>query len=283
MYVDAHTHVWFKETLPKEFFNNESGFDFKHPSLEQVLKDMDEANIDYIVIISYPCREVWHTKEDFAVNTIKFLKDYGDRFSVIGGIEPNKLTIEEARYWIEKQYEEGVAGFKLHPVHMYVKPNDYRPEEKGLKQLELLYEFAQDHGLPVIIHTGTSMFNKARNKYADPIYVDDVAVDFPKLKIVMAHMGRPNYVQTAFQLVRIRKNIYAEISSIPPKKLLDYLPRIEEISYKTIYGSDYGGPGVKGIKENLEEFLAINISEKSKKLIAGDNPKALYKTISQIR
>jgi len=214
---------------------------------------------------------------------INFLKPYADRFSIVGGVEPNKLSVEETKYWLQRQYEAGVSGIKLHPVHSHFKPNAYREEEGGLKQLELVYEFAQDHDLPVIIHTGTSMFLKARNKYADPIFLDDVAVDFPKLRIVMAHMGRPNYTQTAFQIARIRRNIYAEISSIPPKRLLDYLPRIEEISYKTIYGSDYGGPGVKGLSENLKEFLSININENAKIEIASKNPKSLYKPLSKTR
>ena len=281
MYVDAHTHVWFKEVLPKEFFNRDVGFEFKPPTLQEVIKEMDEADIDYIVIVAYPSREIWGTKEDFAIQIINYIKkDYANRFSVLGGIEPNRLTIEEAKYWLERQYEAGVSGFKLHPVHSHVKPNAYREEEGGLKQLEILYEFAQDHNLPVLIHTGTSSFKGSRNKYADPIFVDDVAEDFPKLKIVMAHMGRPNYVPTAFQLVRIRKNIYGEISSIPPKRLLEYLPRLEEISHKTIYGSDYGGPGVKSISQNLKDFLSLNISNNAKIEIASKNPKEMYKPLS---
>ncbi|BFH73789.1 amidohydrolase family protein [Sulfurisphaera javensis] len=269
-YVDAHTHIWFKEVYP---------LSQNIPSVQEIIKEMDTVNMDFVVIIAYPSRELWGTKEDFPINMINFLKPYSDRFSIIGGVEVNKLSLTEVKYWVEKQYEAGVSGFKIHPVHQWIKPNDYREEERGIKGLEFLYEFAQDHNLPVIIHTGTSMFDKARNKYGDPIFVDDVAVDFPKLKIVMAHMGRPNWVPTAFQLVRIRKNIYAEISSIPPKKLLEYLPRLEEISYKTIYGSDYGGPGVKSLSENLRNFLSLNISSEAKEKITNKNPKELYKTI----
>ncbi|AAY81530.1 amidohydrolase family protein [Sulfolobus acidocaldarius] len=276
-YIDAHTHAWFREFLPQNFSSKNAGYEFKPPSLQQVLKEMDSANIDYIVIIAYPARELWNIDESIAIQAIDFLKPYGERFSVVGGIEPNKLTVEETKYWLGKQYEKGVAGFKLHPVHSWVKPNAYREEEGGLKQLEIMYQFAEDHNLPVIIHTGTSMFLRARNKYGDPIYIDDVSVDFPRLKIVMAHMGRPNWVPTAFQLCRIRRNIYAEISSIPPKKILDYLPRIEEISNKTIYGSDYGGPGTKGLAENLKEFLSLNIEGKED--IADKNPRSLYKTL----
>ncbi|MEM1627168.1 MAG: amidohydrolase family protein [Sulfolobaceae archaeon] len=280
-YVDAHTHVWFKETLPQSFTTALAGFEYKPPSLQEVLREMDSVDIDYILIIAYPSREIWGLKEDFPISVINYLKPYANRFSVAGGLEPNKLSIEETKYWLEKQYEAGISAIKLHPVHSHFKPNSYREEEGGLRQLELIYQFAQDHNLPVIIHTGTSMFLRARNKYADPIFIDDVAVDFPRLKIIMAHMGRPSYTQIAFQIARIRKNVYAEISSIPPKRLLDYLPRIEEISYKTIYGSDYGGPGVKGIAENLKEFLSINISEKAKIEISSKNPKDIYKPLSE--
>lgn len=284
-YIDAHTHVWFKEVLNENFFwkaKEFTGYELKLPSIEEVIKEMDEANIDYIAIIAYASRELWSTKEDFSIKMIDFIKrkGYASRFSIIGGVEPHRIPEKEVKYWLEKQYEAGVTGFKIHPVHSYIKPNAYREEEGGIKGLRMIYEFAEENNLLIVIHTGTSSFLKARNKYGDPIYLDDLALDFPRLKIIMAHMGRPNWVSTAFQLTRIRSNIYAEISSIPPKRLLDYIPRIEEIAEKTIYGSDYGGPGVKGISENLKEFLSIKISEDSKKKIADINPRRLYKTIS---
>jgi predicted TIM-barrel fold metal-dependent hydrolase len=58
-----------------------------------------------------------------------------------------------------------------------------------LPQLEKLYQFASDHGLPITVHTGRSMFPGARNKYGDPLYLDDVLTDFPKLRLIMAHGG----------------------------------------------------------------------------------------------
>ena len=67
-------------------------------------------------------------------------------------------------------------------------PNDYL---NGVKELEIIYRAAEANGIPVMVHTGTSIFPGARNKYGDPIYVDDVAVDFPDLKILLAHGGRP--------------------------------------------------------------------------------------------
>ena len=69
-----------------------------------------------------------------------------------------------------------------------------------MKELEIIYRAAEANGVPVMFHTGTSIFPGARNKYGDPIHVDDVAVDFPKLKILLAHGGRPLWMQTAFFL-----------------------------------------------------------------------------------
>ena len=69
-----------------------------------------------------------------------------------------------------------------------------------------------------MVHTGTSIFPGARNKYGDPIYVDDVAVDFPRLKILLAHGGRPLWMDTAFFLVRRHRNVYLTLAASLPKR-----------------------------------------------------------------
>jgi predicted TIM-barrel fold metal-dependent hydrolase len=280
-YIDSHTHVWFKEAISEEMRKRSEIVGYRIPEFElkDILKEMDDAELEYITIIAYPSRELWGIKEDFPLRIIEVCKEYPDRFAVIGGVEVNKLSIQETKTCLEKQYEAGVSGFKLHPPHMWIKPNDYREEEGNLKQLELLYDFAQDNNLPVIIHSGTSMFLTARNKYADPIFVDDVSVDFPRLNIIIAHAGRPNWVNTAFQLIRIRKNIYTDLSSIPPKRVLEYLPRLEEINEKALYGSDFGAPGTKSLSGNLKEFLKIPLSETAIKNITKNNPRKMIKTL----
>ena len=95
---------------------------------------------------------------------------------------------------------------KIHPPHQLLYPNDYL---SGVKELEIIYRAAEANGVPVMFHTGTSVFPGARNKYGDPIHVDDVAVDFPKLKILLAHGGRPLWMDTAFFLVRRHPNVPA--------------------------------------------------------------------------
>ena len=71
-------------------------------------------------------------------------------------------------------------------------------------------------------------------------------------------------MHTAFFLVRRHPNVYLDISGIPPKTLLNYFPRLEEIAAKTLFGTDWPGPGVPEIKQNLEDFRALPLSEQSR-------------------
>ena len=159
---------------------------------------------------------------------------------------------------VEQILRLGIRMIKIHPPHQLLFPNDYL---SGVKELEIIYRAAEANGVPVMFHTGTSIFPGARNKYGDPIYVDDVAVDFPKLKILLAHGGRPLWMQTAFFLIRRHANVYLDISGIPPKTLLKYFPRLEEIASKTLFGTDWPGPGVPDIKQNLDEFRALPLTQ----------------------
>ncbi len=64
-------------------------------------------------------------------------------------------------------------------------------------------------------------------------------------------------METAFFLVRRHPNVYLDISGIPPKTLLQYFPRLEEIAHKTLFGTDWPGPGVPDVKKNLDDFRGL--------------------------
>ena len=128
-----------------------------------------------------------------------------------------------------------------------------------------------------MIHTGTSIFPGARNRFADPMAVDDVAVDFPKLPIVLAHAGRPLYMETAVFLVRRHPNVHLDLSGIPPKRLLSYLPRLAEISDRCLWGTDFPSPGIASMKKNVEDFRALPLSDDAKRRILFDNGAALIR------
>jgi len=106
--------------------------------------------------------------------------------------------------------------------------------------------------------------------------LDDVAIDFPKLKILLAHGGRPLWMNTAFFLLRRHPNVYLDISSIPPKALLNYFPRLSEIAHKTLFGTDWPSPGVTEVWRNLEEFKALPISKEMQDQILGKTAASLW-------
>ncbi len=74
-------------------------------------------------------------------------------------------------------------------------------------------------------------------------------------------------MNTAFFLIRRHKNVYLDISGIPPKTLLQYFPRLEEIATQTLFGTDWPGPGVPEIQQNLQDFLSLSLSDSQKEQI----------------
>lgn len=220
------------------------------------LKHLDAAGVDRAVLINYVAPEVM----GFTPAVNQFIADYCKedprRLLPCGSLHPKHTTNVIAD--VEQLLRLGIRMIKIHPPHQLLYPNDYL---KGVKELEIIYRAAEANGIPVMFHTGTSIFPGARNKYGDPMYLDDVAVDFPKLKILMAHGGRPLWMETAFFLLRRHHNVYLDISGIPPKLLLKYFPRLGEIAHKTLFGTDWPGPGVPDIKKNLDDFRALDLGE----------------------
>jgi len=268
MITDCHIHI-----QPIEMFKPEAlalmktRKDFDRVagycrSPEAFLKHLDDSGIDRAVLINYVAPEVigfTPAVNEFIAN---YVKEDPARLIPCGSVHPRHTTNVLAD--MEQIVRLGIKLIKIHPPHQLLYPNDY---VNGVKELEIIYRAAEANEIPIMVHTGTSIFPGARNKFGDPMYVDDVAVDFPRLKILLAHGGRPLWMDTAFFLVRRHRNVYLDISGIPPKTLLKYFPRLEEIAHKTLFGTDWPGPGVPEIANNLAEFRALPISEAAKQQI----------------
>jgi len=87
------------------------------------------------------------------------------------------------------------------------------------------------------------------------------------MRVLLAHGGRPLWMETAFFLVRRHANVYLDISGIPPKSLLKYFPRLEEIASKTLFGTDWPGPGVPDIRRNLDDFRRLALTSAAQEQI----------------
>jgi predicted TIM-barrel fold metal-dependent hydrolase len=111
---------------------------------------------------------------------------------------------------------------------------------------------------------------------------DDISINDPNLVVILAHGGRPLWMDEAFFLVRRRRNMYMDISGIPPQKLMEYFPRIEEIANKVLWGTDWAGLGVPEIKGRIEKCNALPIRDEAKRKILHDNAARLFPRLDGI-
>lgn len=161
---------------------------------------------------------------------------------------PNPLLDPDPAARLQALLDRGrVAGLKFLPPYQHFYPNDER--------LYPLYDLAQELGLPCTFHTGLSRIPGTRLKYGDPLLLDDVAVDFPRLPILLAHAGRGVWYEAAAMLASLHENVYLEISGLPPRNLPQYFPRLDRLVDKMIFGSDY--PGVPSISENIAALREV--------------------------
>jgi len=238
-----------------------------------LLRHMDAEGIDRAVLVNYPSPDLMGFTERVNEYVAEYCRAAPDRLIPMGGVHP-RFT-KDAAAAVRQAHEQGVRALKLHPPHMAVEPNAYL---HGLDALRALYEEAQRLQMPVMIHTGTSIFPGARSRTGEPMPVDDVAVDFPDLTIILAHGGRPLWMEQAVFLVRRFPQVYMDVSSIPPKRLLHYFPRLAEMADKVLYGSDWPAPGVRGMGEGLREFRELGLPEDVQRKLLQDNAERLFPT-----
>lgn len=269
MITDCHIHIqpveMFKPealTLMKKKRQNFDEIIEFCRSPKKFLQHLDQVGIDRAVLINYVAPEIIGFTPAVNEFIASYIKEDPKRLIPCGSVDPRHS--KDVQRDMEHIVRLGIRMIKVHPPHQLLYPNAYL---NGVKELATIYRIAQENGIPVMVHTGTSIFPGARNKFGDPIYVDDVAVDFPKLKILLAHGGRPLWMQTAFFLVRRHPNVFLDISGIPPKTLLTYFPRLEEIANKTLFGTDWPGPGVPEIRQNLEDFRNLPLTQGAKEQI----------------
>ena len=238
---------------------------------KDLLRLLDEEGVERAALINYVAPEVMGFTEAANDWIAAYTRDHRDRLVAVGSVHPRHSR--DPRGDTRRLFEKlGIRMLKIHPPHQVLAANGYRVGDEGLAAI---YATAEEMRRPVMIHTGTSIFPGARNRFADPIAVDDVAVDFPRLSLILAHAGRPLYMETAVFLARRHPNVHMDLSGIPPKKLLEYLPRLEELSDKCLWGTDYPSPGVLSIRRNIEEFLALPLSEAARERILWSNAATL--------
>jgi predicted TIM-barrel fold metal-dependent hydrolase len=231
---------------------------------------MDEQRIARVGMVNYPSPDVMGFDDSTNEFAARYAQTAPDRLLPYGGVHP-RFT-KNARRDVDHLVELGTRVLKIHPPHQVFAANAYTD---GLTALGEIYATCQRVGMPVMIHTGTSIFPGARSKYGNPMEIDDVAIDYPDLSIIMAHGGRPLYMAEAFFILRRHKHVWLDLSGIPPKSILEYFPRIEELSAQLIWGTDWPSPGVSSMRKNADQFLALPLPDALKRAALQDNPERL--------
>jgi predicted TIM-barrel fold metal-dependent hydrolase len=165
-------------------------------------------------------------------------RENSDIMMAFASIDPHqgKMGVREARRLIN----DGVNRcFNFHPTLQGFFPND--------RMAYPLYEVIAEHKLPAIFHSGHSGMGTGmpgggglRLKYSNPIHVDDVAADFPDMKIIIAHPSWP-WQDEALSVCLHKPNVYIDLSGWSPKYFPPQLVQYANTQLKTkmLFGSDY--------------------------------------------
>jgi uncharacterized protein len=273
--IDGHVHVNRFDLMapgPKAVIQQNPTF----PLMERFLRDphaflehMDREGVQQAWLINYCARSVMGYGREVNDWVAGYVDADRTRLVAVGGYDPAEDGDGEAA--VERLRDLGIHGLKIHAVHQHIRPNDER--------LYGAYSACERRQVPVIFHTGTSRFPGADNAYADPTPLGAVCMRFPKLPVIIAHGGRPNQTREALQVLREHPNAWLDLSSCPPKRLPDYFGDVAALAPRTLWGSDWPGPGVPGMGANVAAFLALGLGPEANRTILRDNAQRILANV----
>jgi len=238
--IDIHTHLWdWRETpdyiseymVSRGYFGERDGASFFNT--RSLLRAMDEGGVNQAVVLPLRSENYgWVVPNPYIAAIIA---EAPDRLIGFAGVSPlADNAVSELRQAIEGL---GLRGLKLHPPMQMFDPGDVR--------CYAVYEQMQTYGLPILFHSGSGP-TQLSDRFSNPHLVDEVAVHFPHLKIILAHAGRFWYQET-LTMMRRHPNIYVDISANVGKAtgyglLLALLVAMKEVVgnvERVLFASDY--------------------------------------------
>jgi hypothetical protein len=227
MIIDAHAHLWVEDWLPAPFLdgmakrvctvrkrtrNEELTVETVKKTMfptywdkdgSVLIAEMEQAGIDQTVIVPLDLGiELGEAKLSIErINEIyaEVSSRYPGRIVAYVGVDPRRKNAVELLERGVKKW--GLKGLKLDPAA------GFYPNEEICYPL---YKKAQELGVPVLFHCGATI-PPFRNKYTQPIYLDDVSLDFPDLTLIAAHMGFGWWQELASMIAK-RTNLITDIS-----------------------------------------------------------------------
>lgn len=233
MIVDIHTHVF----RPKTDFGPRLFADLERCGVDPAswvdvcarhLETTQAADVAIVFGIQAAATG-WHVPNDFVVAHVQ---QAPERLVFFASIDPGQPGFEDE---LERCHRDlRCQGVKLAPVYQGVHPLDARYRH--------IYAYCQKHGLPILTHMATTFSSGTPLEYARPAHMDQVAIDFPDLKLVLAHLGHPWEGET-IAVIRRNANVFADLSALydRPWQFYNSMRLLVEYhaEHKVLFGSDF--------------------------------------------
>ena len=272
--IDIHTHAEVSTRMLPDEAEAEAleargryfRYAVKHPTIAQMAEYYRSRKMGFVVFTvdherGMGIRRI--SNEEVAESAA----EHADVAIPFASVDParGKMGVREARRLIK---DFGVKGFKFHPIIQGFTPND--------PDVYPLYEVIAEAGLPALFHTGQTGIGAGMRgggglklKYANPIYLDDVAADFPDMPIIMAHPSVP-WQDEQLSVATHKPNAYIDLSGWSPKyfeaKLVQYANTL--LKNKVLFGSD--NPVIQP-ERWLADFDKLPIKPEVRPLILKEN------------
>jgi hypothetical protein len=233
MTIDVHTHVF----RPDQHFGPRLRTDLQRCGIDPAAwGNVSERHLattaaaDVAIVFGIQAAATgWHVPND---EVLAHVRQAADRLIFFASIDPGQNGFRDE---LRRCHEElGCQGIKLAPIYQGVHPLDPRYHE--------IYAYCEEHSLPIMIHMATTFSSGTPLEYARPAHMDQVAIEYPDLKIVLAHLGHP-WEGEAIAAIRRNPNLFADISALyyRPWQFYNSMRLLAEYraDAKVLFGSDF--------------------------------------------
>jgi predicted TIM-barrel fold metal-dependent hydrolase len=253
---NIHSHAWDQTLHLAPFTVREADISRGFPLDMTVKIDkflQDNEPFEKVVVFGMKARLAgFWVPDEYIAN---FVAQAPQKLYGFAGCDPTQPGyMDELRHGIE---DLGLVGVKMGPMYAGFDPRDGRCTP--------VYDYCQERGLPVLFHSGTTFIRAAPLEFTRPWLFDEVAINFPELRMVLAHVGHP-FGEECLAVIRKHPHVYADISAIyyRPWQFYNMMIVAQEyrVTHKLLFGTDY--PFAGGI-DSIEGLRNANH-------VIGDSP-----------
>jgi predicted TIM-barrel fold metal-dependent hydrolase len=277
-YVDVHVHPPTKEFLvdsggpeiaaaAKKF-----GHQLVLKTVEEMLDEYTECGVDRLVLFAWDAETASHRPRVSNEFVSRIANKFPERIIGFASVDPQKKSaVRDLQRAVQ---DLKLQGLKLHPQAQAFQPNDRKHYP--------IYEKCVELGIPVTFHTGSTYWGAGLDgggglklRLSNPMLLDDIAADFPELKLIMAHPGWP-WQDEQLAIAMHKENTFIDLSGWSPKYfqplLVTYMAKL--IPHKFLFGTDYP---MLSPRRWLEDFKALPLTSEVRHMILEENARKLLR------